>query len=241
MKDNALVNFTNKQFGQVRAVLIKGEPWLVGKDVAEALGYKKARNAIAKHVDDEDKKDAPIQGDLGGKQKMTLINESGMYALIFGSKLKTAREFKHWVTSEVLPAIRKTGTYSVQRDERWQETRLGTKASHKPFTQAIKLLIEHLRQNMIGKDPREDGWYYGHITNLVQDACGIVKGQRDFSSVQALNKCDQCQTMIANLILNCIATGNARCLADVEAAIIIHLNNLNRLLGGYPLLTEGKG
>ena len=75
------------------------------------MGYAKARNAIASHVQDEDKKDAPIQGDLGGTQQMTIINESGLYALIFGSKLDSAKRFKRWVTSEVLPSIRGNGVY----------------------------------------------------------------------------------------------------------------------------------
>ncbi|GAA6502956.1 phage antirepressor [Blautia parvula] len=110
---NELKIFENAEFGQVRTVTIDNEPWFVGKDVAEALGYAKARNAIASHVSDEDKKDAPIQGTPGGTQTMTMINESGLYALIFGSKLEAAKRFKHWVTSEVLPAIRKHGAYAV--------------------------------------------------------------------------------------------------------------------------------
>lgn len=104
-----LFNFENNQ---VRTLLINDEPWFVGKDVAEILGYSKARNAIATHVDDDDKKGAPIQGDLGGTQEMTVINESGVYALVFGSKLPSAKKFKHWVTSEVLPQIRKTRSYA---------------------------------------------------------------------------------------------------------------------------------
>lgn len=106
--------FKNEEFGEVRTVTINNEPWFVGKDVAEALGYSKARNAISAHVSDEDKKDAPIQGTPGGTQNMTIINESGLYALIFGSKLESAKRFKHWVTSEVLPTIRKTGGYQMQ-------------------------------------------------------------------------------------------------------------------------------
>ena len=108
---NNLQIFSNEEFGQIRTMVIDGEPWFVGKDVAEALGYAKARNAIASHVQDEDKKDAPIQGDLGGTQQMTIINESGLYALIFGSKLDSAKQFKRWVTSEVLPSIRGNGAY----------------------------------------------------------------------------------------------------------------------------------
>lgn len=110
---NELQIFNSEEFGDIRTVTINNEPWFVGKDVAEALGYAKARNAIASHVEQDDKKDAPIQGDLGGVQQMTIINESGLYALIFGSKLESAKRFKHWVTSEVLPTIRKTGQYQM--------------------------------------------------------------------------------------------------------------------------------
>ncbi len=101
----------NYEDAPVRTVEINHEIWFVAKDVATILGYAKPRNAVAVHVDDEDKKDAPIQGDLGGTQMMTIINESGVYALIFGSKLPDAKKFKHWVTHEVLPEIRKMGTY----------------------------------------------------------------------------------------------------------------------------------
>ena len=100
---------------QVRTISIEDEPWFVGRDVAEILGYSKARNAIATHVDDEDKKDAPIQGTLGGTQNMTVINESGLYSLIISSKLPTSKKFKRWVTSEVLPAIRKHGAYMTDQ------------------------------------------------------------------------------------------------------------------------------
>ena len=105
--------FKNAEFGSVRTIIINNEPYFVGKDVAEILGYSKPRNAIASHVDDEDRKDAPIQGDLGGKQIMTVINESGLYSLILSSKLPSAKKFKHWVTADVLPSIRKRGMYAT--------------------------------------------------------------------------------------------------------------------------------
>ena len=105
---NEIFNFKGQE---VRTVTINNEPYFVGKDVAEILGYAKARNAIASHVDEEDKKDAPIQGTLGGTQNMTIINESGLYSLILSSKLPQAKEFKRWVTTEVLPTIRKHGAY----------------------------------------------------------------------------------------------------------------------------------
>ena len=97
--------FKNPQFAEIRVMAKDGEPWFVGKDVAEVLGYATPRNAIANHVDAEDKKDALIQGPLGGTQTMTVINESGLYSLILSSKLPQAKEFKRWVTSEVLPQI----------------------------------------------------------------------------------------------------------------------------------------
>lgn len=106
--------FKNEEFGEVRTLNINNEPWFVGKDIAEILGYKKARNAISNHVDEEDKKVAPIQGDLGGIQEMTIINESGLYSLILSSKLPNAKKFKKWVTSEVLPSIRKHGVYMTE-------------------------------------------------------------------------------------------------------------------------------
>lgn len=118
--------FENEEFGEIRTVTIDNEPWFVGKDVAEALGYLKARNAISAHVSYEDKKDAPIQGTQGGTQNMTIINESGLYALIFGSKLESAKRFKRWVTSEVLPSIRKTGSYQrLMSPEEMMRVQLG--------------------------------------------------------------------------------------------------------------------
>lgn len=108
---NEIQIFNNKEFGNIRTVNIDGEPWFVGKDVANALGYERATKAIRDHVDEDDKDEVPIQDSIGRMQKTPVINESGLYALIFGSKLKSAKQFKHWVTSEVLPTIRKTGGY----------------------------------------------------------------------------------------------------------------------------------
>lgn len=116
---NDLTTFTNPEFGQVRTVEINGTPWLVGKDVAEALGYKNPTKAIIAHVDDEDKRfemlpqEAEAQnGTLpSGSTKTALINESGLYSLVLSSKLPTAKKFRRWVTSEVLPSIRKHGAY----------------------------------------------------------------------------------------------------------------------------------
>ena len=113
--------FTSDNFGKIRTCQIDNQIMFVGRDVAMALGYAKSRNAIAAHVDEEDKKDALIQGPLGGTQKMILINESGLYSLILSSKLPQAKAFKRWVTSEVLPQIRKTGGYIPTRDASGRE------------------------------------------------------------------------------------------------------------------------
>lgn len=108
--------FGNADFGEVRTVVIDGEPWFVGKDVAQCLGYTNPSKALADHVDDDDKLNNKTLSSLGQRGGW-LINESGMYALIFGSKLEKAREFKRWVTSEVLPTLRKTGHYEVAADQ----------------------------------------------------------------------------------------------------------------------------
>lgn len=103
--------FNSEEFGEIRTVTIDNEPWFVGKDVAEALGYSNTRDALATHVSEEDKNTVVISDGKRGNPNQVVINESGLYALIFGSKLDSAKRFKHWVTSEVLPTIRKTGSY----------------------------------------------------------------------------------------------------------------------------------
>lgn len=112
MENNSLVAFNNDAFGGIRGMEIDGEPWFVGKDIAIALGYVDTSDALKKHVDEEDK--LTRQFDWSGqKREMYIINESGLYSLIFESKLPNAKAFKHWVTKEVLPALRKTGSYSI--------------------------------------------------------------------------------------------------------------------------------
>ena len=114
--ENNLEIFTNPEFGNIRIIEKNGEPWFIGKDVAEALGYEASRNAITKHVDDEDKLTHQISAS-GQNRNMTVINESGLYSLILSSKLPNAKKFKRWVTSEVLPAIRKHGNYTAPKQE----------------------------------------------------------------------------------------------------------------------------
>lgn len=113
---NDLTTFSNPEFGQVRTVELDGTPWLVGKDVAAALGYKNHKDALDRHVDAEDKRQSDevvIHDPMGREQHPTIINESGLYSLILSSKMPKAKAFKHWVTGEVLPALRKNGVYET--------------------------------------------------------------------------------------------------------------------------------
>lgn len=144
---NELQIFQNKEFGEVRSLVINDEPWFVGKDVAKALGYENPSKAIRDHVEEEDKKVGVqnvtpyISDNLGRKQYPTFINESGVYSLIFGSKLPSAKKFKHWVTSEVLPTLRKTGSYAkVPTDPR--ELLMLTIKAHEQTAQRVDVLEE---------------------------------------------------------------------------------------------------
>lgn len=110
---NELKIFENPEFGKIRAIEVDGEPWLVGKDVAAALGYSNPRDALAKHVDDEDKGVAKCDTP-GGQQDLNIINESGLYSLVLSSKLPGAKKFRRWVTTEVLPSIRRRGFYATE-------------------------------------------------------------------------------------------------------------------------------
>lgn len=127
---NELMIFHNPEFGEIRIVEKDGEPWMVGKDVAAALGYERTAKSIQDHVDTEDKDEVPIQDSIGRMQKTPVINESGLYSLVLSSKLPGAKKFKRWVTAEVLPSIRKTGHYQ-----------------HKPMTDYQEMMAETRRRN----------------------------------------------------------------------------------------------
>lgn len=111
--------FENGEFGKVRTIIKDGEPWFVGKDVAKILEYRNTKKALSDHVDEEDKYQGDgvtIRDPMGRVQHPTIINESGLYSLILSSKMPRAKEFKHWVTSEILPTIRRTGGYVASED-----------------------------------------------------------------------------------------------------------------------------
>ena len=130
--DHNMQIFENEQFGKIRTVEIDGSVWFVGKDAAKSLGYSNTRKALSDHVDDEDKRDGvTIRDPIGRLQNPLMINESGIYSLIFGSRLAIAKSFKRWITSEVIPSIRKHGAYIT--DELLEEIAANKKAAEKLF------------------------------------------------------------------------------------------------------------
>lgn len=171
--------FDNPEFGKVRAVSLNGNPWFVGKDVAEILKYQRTADAISSHVDDEDKGVGKIQTP-GGMQKVILINESGLYSLILSSKLPNARKFKRWVTSEVLPAIRQTGGYipaaSDMSDEEIMARALQigqrTIRKQKERIEALEADKEKMRPKAIFADAVSAS----HSTILIGELAKILRG-----------------------------------------------------------------
>lgn len=146
--------FNSEEFGDMRTVTIDDETCFVGKDVANALGYERATKAIQDHVDDDDKDEVPIQDSIGRMQKTPVINESGLYALIFGSKLESAKRFKHWVTSEVLPTIRKTGGYQKQLSPtEMMRVQLGMIDDHESRIENLEnnMTIDYGQQQILGE------------------------------------------------------------------------------------------
>lgn len=189
--------FANDQFGEVRTLTKDGEPWFVGKDVAQALGYgegKSLANAVANHVDDDDKGVTEMMTP-GGKQNMVIINESGLYSLILSSKMPKAKAFKHWVTSEVLPAIRKNGVYETVKAQQHIEQ---LEATNERLTAAIHAVSTAKEQLAEVTDLRNDfikhrddykarfiqaKANYGKICDSLRQAEGLVaKAQAELDS-----------------------------------------------------------
>lgn len=135
--------FSNEKFGEIRSMMIDDEPWFIGKDVAVILGYSNSRDALGTHVDDEDKNTVEIHDGNPGNPNMTIINESGLYSLIFSSKLESAKAFKRWVTSEVLPTIRKTGSYRTEQEEPidYSRAKLAIAKAEEALRQAKNILL----------------------------------------------------------------------------------------------------
>lgn len=174
---NGLQIFNSEEFGEIRTITKDNETYFVGKDVAKALGFTNPRDAIATHVFDEDKGVDTIDT-LGGKQSMTVINESGVYALVFGSRLESAKRFKHWVTSEVIPSIRKNGGY-IAGQETLSDEELMAKAllvANNKIAERDKI-IEQKQARIEQMKPKEifaDAVATSHTSILVGDLAKLI-------------------------------------------------------------------
>lgn len=164
---NEMIVFNNPEFGSVRTVCLDGAPWFVGKDVAQILGYRDTSDALKKHVDDDDKLSRRF-ADSGQNRIMYIINESGLYSLVLSSKLPTAKKFKRWVTSEVLPTIRKTGGY-VANEDVFVETYLPF--ADEPIKQLFRIqcrVINQLNDRIRKDEPKvKFADHVGDSTNLI--------------------------------------------------------------------------
>ena len=186
---NELKIFESPEFGKVRTMEINGEPYFVGKDVAEILGYERPAKAILDRVDNEDKDEVPIKDSIGRMQNTAIINESGLYSLILSSKLPKAKEFKRWVTSEVLPSIRKHGAYAV--DELLNDPEFAIKtftalkeerAKNRQLTDTVAI------QNQQIAELQPKASYYDVVLNC-KDVISISKISKDYGkSAQWLNE-----------------------------------------------------
>ena len=184
---NEIKVFDNPEFGKVRTMEINGEPYFVGKDVAIILGYAKPENALTTHVDGDDTLKQGVTDNLGRAQNTTLINESGLYSLILSSKLPKAKEFKHWVTSEVLPSIRKHGAYAVDELHNDPEFSIKTFTALKEERERSKRLSEQIEADK-PKVIFADSVSAAKSSILIGDLAKILKqngvdiGQKGFSA-----------------------------------------------------------
>ena len=181
--------FENPEFGSIRTVEIDGTPYFVGKDVAEVLGYSNPRDALGRHVDEDDKNTVVNPDGNRGNPNMTIINESGLYSLILSSKLPKAKEFKHWVTSEVLPSIRKHGMYAM--DELIENPDLAIKAltALKEEREKTKKLAETVAvQSQQISELKPKASYYDVVLNC-KDLVSVSEIAKDYGkSARWLNE-----------------------------------------------------
>ena len=196
-----IYNFFNEHFGEVRGMLIGNEAWVVGKDVAKALGYVDRKHAILDHVDEDDRINSKTQGCFDpefGQRGTWLINESGIYSLVFSSKLKSAKKFKRWVTKEVLPTIRATGTYV---DPNHAIIRELSKDIRENEVHAIAELIRYGKENGMDFSKGEEDHIYARITAYINKVCGIPRGERDLVNTVKLVACIGCEAKVGAVIL----------------------------------------
>ena len=208
--------FNNAEFGEIRSMEIGGEPWFVGKDVAVALGYSNPRDALSKHVDSEDKNTVAFRDGNKGNPNQTIINESGLYSLILGSKLDGAKRFKRWVTSEVLPAIRKTGAYAVD-------------------SKAAEIKMRELRVKEMNAQAR--------LLNAETRRLKILQAERGLSQVAIDTAAVKAAEEITGQDLGDYLpkTGRTYSASEVGNALGISANKVGKLANAYGLKTEEYG
>ena len=185
---NEIEIFKNPEFGEIRTLTIDGEPWFVGKDVAEQLGYQNGSRDVNRHTDAEDRQET-VMNDGTQNRTMTIINESGLYSLVLSSKLPTARAFKRWVTSEVIPAIRKHGVYAVDKLLEDPDTLIAALNQLKEERARRKELETQVgvKDQQIAELQPKAGYY--DLVLQCKDAMAISKIAKDFGlSAVALNK-----------------------------------------------------
>ena len=186
---NELQIFNNEDFGEVRTVVIEGRPWFVAKDITECLGYQNGRDALYKHVDEEDKNTVVNPDGNKGNPNMVVINESGLYALVFRSKLPWAKKFQHWVTSEVLPSIRKHGMYAI--DDLINNPELGVRAftalvEERQKTKALEAKVAEKQEQITELTPKAT---YCDVVLMSDDLVSVTEIAKDYGkSAQWLNK-----------------------------------------------------
>lgn len=222
---NEMKIFNNPEFGEIRTVVIDGEPWFVGIDVAKALGYRKPTDAVNTNVEEDDSARKGVTDKLGRAQTTIVINESGLYSLIFGSKLESAKKFKKWVTSEVLPSIRKTGAYGQIQIPQTTDGKIALLAQGhielKEEIENVKQKLDDFKQDMpllavecdrITSAVKARGTYFlgGHNSNAYSDKSlrqrtysdihREVKRQFGVSTYKAIrrNQCDRAVNFIMN-------------------------------------------
>lgn len=209
--ENQLQVFNNAEFGQVRTIVKNEEVWFVGKDVAEALGYSNTRDALTKHIDNEDRADVAIH-DGRQNRSMIIINESGLYSLVFSSKLPSAKKFKHWVTREVLPSIRKTGSYSMKQQPVDDTKKLRSEAM---------LLNARTRQAKMWKELSQMTTIKEYKEIAFAKAGNVLAGKEIFSLPEATEK-----TYSAD---------------EIGAILGVSANKIGRLANAHNLKTEQYG
>ncbi|MGG7143581.1 BRO-N domain-containing protein [Clostridium nigeriense] len=173
--NNQLQIFENEEFGEIRGLEINGDSWLVGKDITDRLGYSNSRKALKDHVDEEDKGVTKCDT-LGGKQNLVVINESGLYSLILRSNMPKAKKFKRWVTSEVLPQIRKTGSYQSQQNQINEFKGQLTTLVNDIFEDKLSEIKEYYK---IKSKSKSD------ISSYIKKRLGILRADDEYEQVKA--------------------------------------------------------